>query len=153
MKILISACLLGVNCKYDGGSNRSEALVSLLQGHDVRSVCPEMLGGLPAPRVPAEIVDGIVMTREGVRVDEAFRRGAEKALEIARQEKPELIITKSRSPSCGAREIYDGTFTGKRIPGRGIFAEMAQQAGFTVMDAEEALRISPVLRKLPSVGQ
>ena len=78
-----------------------------------------MLGGLPAPRVPAEIADGIVMNREGIRVDEAFRRGAEKALEIARQEKPELIITKSRSPSCGAREIYDGTFTGKRIPAVG----------------------------------
>ena len=153
MKIMVSACLLGENCKYNGGNNLNPELVRLLAGNTVIPVCPEMLGGLPAPRVPAEIVDGIVMTREGVRVDEAFRRGAEKALEIARQEKPELIITKSRSPSCGAREIYDGTFTGKRIPGRGIFAEMAQQAGFTVMDAEEALRISPVFRKLPSAGQ
>ena len=138
MKIMVSACLLGENCKYNGGNNRNPGLLHLLSGHKVIPVCPEVLGGLPTPRVPAEIVNGTVINREGVSVDDAFRRGAKKALEMARQEKPDLIILQSRSPSCGVKEIYDGTFSGKLVPGHGIFAEMALQAGFRVIDAEDA---------------
>ena len=141
MKIMVSACLLGDNCKYNGGNNRSPELLHLLAGHKVIPVCPEVLGGLPTPRVPAEIVNGTVINREGVSVDDAFRRGAKKALEMARQEKPDLIILQSRSPSCGVKEIYDGTFSGKLVPGHGIFAEMALQAGFRVIDAEDAPEI------------
>ena len=141
MKIMVSACLLGDNCKYNGGNNRSPELLHLLSGHKVIPVCPEVLGGLPTPRVPAEIVNGTVINREGVSVDDAFRRGAKKALEMARQEKPDLIILQSRSPSCGVKEIYDGTFSGKLVPGHGIFAEMALQAGFRVIDAEDAPEI------------
>ena len=137
MKIMVSACLLGENCKYDGGNNRSEKLLRVLSGHTVIPVCPEVLGGLPIPRVPAEIVNGTVLNREGVSVDAAFRRGAEKALEIAEREQPDLIVLQSRSPSCGVNQVYDGTFSGVRIPGRGIFAEMAHRAGFRVMDAED----------------
>ena len=74
MKVMVSACLLGENCKYNGGNNRNEELVRLLSGHTVIPVCPEVLGGLPVPRVPAEIVNGCVTNREGVSVDEAFRR-------------------------------------------------------------------------------
>ena len=143
MKIMVSACLLGENCKYNGGNNRNPDLLRLLSGHDVVPVCPEVLGGLPVPRVPAEIVNGTVMNREGVSVDEAFRRGADKALEIARREKPDLIILQPRSPSCGVKEIYDGTFSGKLIPGHGVFAEMAIRDGFAVTDAEDALIIPP----------
>ena len=141
MKIMVSACLLGDNCKYNGGNNRSPELLHLLSGHKVIPVCPEVLGGLPTPRVPAEIVNGTAINREGVSVDDAFRRGAKKALEMARQEKPDLIILQSRSPSCGVKEIYDGTFSGKLVPGHGIFAEMALQAGFRVIDAEDAPEI------------
>ena len=141
MKIMVSACLLGDNCKYNSGNNRSPELLHLLSGHKVIPVCPEVLGGLPTPRVPAEIVNGTVINREGVSVDDAFRRGAKKALEMARQEKPDLIILQSRSPSCGVKEIYDGTFSGKLVPGHGIFAEMALQAGFRVIDAEDAPEI------------
>ena len=141
MKIMVSACLLGDNCKYNGGNNRSPELLHLLSGHEVVPVCPEVLGGLPTPRAPAEIVNGTVINREGVSVDDAFRRGAKKALEMARQEKPDLIILQSRSPSCGVKEIYDGTFSGKLVPGHGIFAEMALQAGFRVIDAEDAPEI------------
>ena len=138
---MVSACLLGEKCKYNGGNNRSPELLHLLSGHKVIPVCPEVLGGLPTPRVPAEIVNGTVINREGVSVDDAFRRGAKKALEMARQEKPDLIILQSRSPSCGVKEIYDGTFSGKLVPGHGIFAEMALQAGFRVIDAEDAPEI------------
>ena len=141
MKIMVSACLLGEKCKYNGGNNRNPGLLHLLSGHKVIPVCPEVLGGLPTPRVPAEIVNGTVINREGVSVDDAFRRGAKKALEMARQEKPDLIILQSRSPSCGVKEIYDGTFSGKLVAGHGIFAEMALQAGFRVIDAEDAPEI------------
>ena len=137
MKIMVSACLLGENVKYNGGNNKSEALLGLLESHTVIPVCPEVLGGLPVPRTPAEIVKGTVTNRNGESVDEAFRRGAQKALDIANREKPDLIILQSRSPSCGVKQIYDGTFSGTLIPGQGIFARMAEEAGFKVMDAED----------------
>ena len=139
MKIMVSACLLGENCKYSGGNNRNEQLLAFLQGHDVIPVCPEVLGGLPVPRTPAEIVNGTVMNRDGVSADTEFRRGAEAALAIAAREQPELIILQSRSPSCGVKEIYDGSFTGRLVPGEGVFAAMARKAGFAVRDAEEFL--------------
>ena len=134
---MVSACLLGENVKYNGGNNKNETLLRLLSGHTVIPVCPEVLGGLPVPRTPAEIVNGEVINRNGESVDEAFRKGAEKALEIAKQEKPDLIILQSRSPSCGVKQVYDGTFTGILIPGQGVFAKMAQEAGFKVMDIED----------------
>ncbi len=139
MKIMVSACLMGENCKYNGGNNRNEKLLRLLSGHSVIPVCPEVLGGLSTPRIPAEIVNGYVTNREGTSVDEAFRTGAERALEIAYKEKPDLIILQSRSPSCGVKQIYDGTFSGTLIPGQGVFAEMAQKAGFRVKDVEDII--------------
>ena len=140
MKIMVSACLLGENCKYNGRNNLDEGLRQKLSGHEVIPVCPELEGGLPVPRVPAEIVSGRVVTRDGADVDSAFRLGAEKVLETAKRENPDLIILKSGSPSCGVNEICDGTFSGRRIPGRGIFAELAVRAGFRVMDSEDADR-------------
>ncbi len=139
MKIMVSACLLGENCKYNGGNNRHPELLRMLSGHAVIPVCPEVLGGLPVPRVPAEIVNGTVTDRAGHCVDTAFRHGAEKALKLAEQEQPDLIILQSRSPSCGAKEIYDGTFTGTLTPGHGVFAEAVIQAGFCVADVEDAI--------------
>ena len=139
MKIMVSACLLGENCKYSGGNNRNDALLAILKFHDVIPVCPEVLGGLTVPRTPAEIVNGTVMNRDGISVDAEFRCGAEKALAIAFRELPEAIILQPRSPSCGVREIYDGTFKGRLVPGEGIFAAMARAAGFHVCDAEEFL--------------
>ena len=139
MKVMVSACLLGENCKYNGGSNLNPELLRLLAGHTVIPVCPEVLGGLPVPRIPAEIVNGAVVNREGISVDDAFRRGAEKALELAAAERPDLVILQSRSPSCGTRQVYDGTFSGTLVRGKGVFAEMVANAGFRVMDAEEVL--------------
>ena len=143
MRILVSACLLGENCKYSGGNNYDQAVVDFVQGHRVIPVCPEVLGGLPIPRSPAELVDGVVINKVGISVDEQFRAGAEKALAIAKQNGAELAILQSRSPSCGVKEIYDGSFTGRKIPGQGVFAEMLQQAGIPALDAGELLGQKP----------
>lgn len=140
MKIMVSACLLGENCKYNGGNNKNEELIQLLAGHTVIPVCPEMLGGLPAPRTPAEIVNGTVTDKNGKSVDEAFRKGAEKALQLAKQEQPELIILQPRSPSCGTKQVYDGTFSGTLIPGSGVFAALAQETGFRAVDLDDVLK-------------
>ena len=137
MKIMVSACLLGENCKYSGGNNRNEKVLAYVAGHEVIPVCPEVMGGLPTPRVPAEIVQGVVINREGVNVDHEYRLGAQKALQIAKEKQIDLAILQSRSPSCGPREIYDGTFSGKRISGQGVTAKLLSDNGFAVMDAEE----------------
>ena len=137
MRIMVSACLLGENCKYSGGNNRSEKVLAFIRGHEVFPVCPEVMGGLPTPRTPAEIVQDTVINKEGVNVDQAYRLGAQKALEIAKRERIDMAILQPRSPSCGAKEIYDGTFSGRRIPGMGVTAALLKENGFCVVDADE----------------
>lgn len=137
MVIMVSACLLGTNCKYSGGNNYSEAVAKYVKGHRVIPVCPEVMGGLPTPRTPVELRQGVAIMKDGTNVDAQFRLGAEKALAIARELQPDVVILQSRSPSCGSRQIYDGTFSGVKIPGRGIFAGLLLDAGFRVLDAEE----------------
>ena len=137
MKIIVSACLLGRKCKYDGGDNYREDLVELLKGHEVIPVCPETAGGLPTPRIPCEIVNGVVTDREGHCRDAEFRAGAALCLEEALKAHADLAILQSRSPSCGPKEIYDGTFSGKLIPGQGIFARMLTERGIKVADIED----------------
>jgi len=137
MKILVSACLLGENCKYSGGNNENKAVLDFVKGHETVPVCPEVLGGLPVPRMPAEIVGGIVRCRDGHSVDCEFRSGAAKALEIALNEKVDLAILQSRSPSCGVKAVYDGTFSGKVIPGEGVFAELLRRNGIKTIDAAD----------------
>lgn len=142
MKILVSACLLGENCKYNGGNNYDENLMKVIQGHEIIPICPEVMGGLTTPRIPAEIVDGKVMTNSGECVDKEFRKGASLALDIAADNKPDLIILQSRSPSCGVNEIYDGTFTGKKIKGSGIFAELLTKNGYKIIDIEDIFTLT-----------
>lgn len=137
MVIGVSACLLGENCKYNGGNNYSERVIEYIKGHEVVSICPEVLGGLTIPRDPAEIVDGVVKHKDGSSVDKEFRDGAKKALEILKDKGAELVILQSRSPSCGVDSIYDGTFSGKLIPGNGVFVELLKAEGFNVIDVEE----------------
>ena len=137
MKIAVSACLLGENCKYNGGNNYSEKVAEYIKGHEVISVCPECMGGLPTPRIPAEIVDGVVTNREGQVVDEEFRRGAKIALEIARKEQIDVAILQSRSPSCGSKQIYDGSFSGVKVDGQGVFAKLLKEHGFHMIDVED----------------
>lgn len=137
MKILVSACLLGKNCKYNGGNNLNKGVLDFVEGHEVIGVCPEQLGGLSTPRLPAEIVAGLVTNKEGVSVDNEFRKGAQEALAVALENKVDLAILQSRSPSCGVKEIYDGSFSGKKIKGQGVFAKLLSARGIKVLDAED----------------
>ena len=137
MKIIISACLAGDNCKYNGGNNFNQKLMDFLKGHQVIKVCPEVLGGLAVPRPSAEIVDGQVINTDGRNITKEFTLGAQKAFEIVKKENPDLIILQSRSPSCGIKQIYDGTFSGKKIPGQGLFARLSINGGYRVLDIED----------------
>jgi len=137
LKILVSACLLGKNCKYNGGNNLNQGVLEFIEGHEVIGVCPEQLGGLSTPRLPAEIVAGLVTNKEGVSVDNEFRKGAQEALAVALENKVDLAILQSRSPSCGVKEIYDGSFSGKKIKGQGVFAKLLSARGIKVLDAED----------------
>ena len=137
MKIAVSACLLGENCKYNGGNNYSEKLIEYIKGHEVISICPEVLGGLSIPRESAEIVNGIVSNKDGTSVDKEFRKGAEIALEIIKEQQVDLVILQSRSPSCGVNTIYDGSFSGKIIPGQGVFANLLQENRIKIIDVAD----------------
>ena len=137
MKIMVSACLMGENCKYNGGNNCNEKVLRLAADNEMIPVCPEQMGGLPTPRVPSEIVDGVVTARDGRNVDTEFRLGAAKCLEIALREQPDLIVLQSRSPSCGVKQRYDGTFTGALIDAPGVTAELLMKNGFHCVDVED----------------
>ncbi|MBE6355242.1 MAG: DUF523 domain-containing protein [Treponema sp.] len=137
MKVIVSACLAGDNCKYNGGNNFNQKMMDFLKTHEMIKVCPEVLGGLLTPRPPAEIVNGQVMNTEGKNITKEFSLDAQKAFEIVQQENPDLIILQSRSPSCGIKQIYDGTFSGNKIPGHGLFANLCINAGYKVLDIED----------------
>ena len=145
MNILVSACLLGIACKYSGGDNACPALLQALQqsGHTLIPVCPEVYGGLPTPRPPAEICGQRVVTREGADVSAAYRRGAEAVLELARLTGAEAAVLKERSPSCGSGAVYDGTFSGTLTAGWGAAAGLLREQGIRVLGEsrlEELLR-------------
>ena len=137
MVILVSACLLGDNCKYNGGNNRNARVLRYVQGHEVIPVCPEVLGGLPCPRKPVEWVGERVLTRDGDDCTENFRIGVQRALEVIADQQVDLAILQSRSPTCGVKQIYDGTFSGVRIDGQGVLAKALAARGIPLMDAED----------------
>ena len=131
---MVSACLAGENCKYNGGNNRNEKVLALMAENEVITVCPEQMGGLPTPRVPAEIKDGVVTTRDGRNVDAEFRAGAARCLELARRFQPDLIVLQPRSPSCGVKQRYDGTFSGRLVDGPGVTAQILMENGFRCVE-------------------
>ena len=137
MKYVVSACLLGRNCKYNGGNNYDEKVVAFLKDKAVIAVCPEVLAGLGVPRTPIEIVDGVLLDRDGNCVDEALRAAVRQILDQLRGEDIECAILRSRSPTCGVRQVYDGTFSGTLIDGSGVLAQALQEASYKVIDAEE----------------
>ena len=137
MKVIVSACLAGDNCKYNGGNNLNQKMMDFIKTHEMIKICPEVLGGLQTPRPSAEIVDGKVMNTEGKNITKEFTLGAQRAFEIVQKENPDLIILQSRSPSCGIKQIYDGTFSGKKIHGHGLFAELCIKAEYKVLDIED----------------
>ena len=115
----------------------NEKVLQLIAGNEVVTVCPEQMGGLTTPRIPSEIRDGIVTAKDGRIVDREFRKGAAKCLEIAIREQPDLIVLQSRSPSCGVKQRYDGSFSGKLVDGSGVTAELLINNGFRVIDVED----------------
>ena len=136
-KVLVSACLLGCNCKYNGGNNYDDKIAERLKGRQIIPVCPEELAGLGVPRTPMEIVDGVLLDRNGNNVDEAVRAAIRQILEQIGDEEIECAILKSRSPTCGVKQVYDGTFSGKLIEGSGVLAQALLEAGYKVIDSED----------------
>ena len=135
--LLISACLLGVCCRYDGESKPIMPIVALMERYHLVPICPEQLGGLPTPREPAELRGRAVVTNSGADVTAAFCRGAEQALHLARLFGCTAAVLKERSPSCGSGEIYDGSFSGRLTPGDGVTAALLRQNGIAVYGESE----------------
>ena len=137
MKVIVSACLLGEKCKYNGESNENERVKAFLRGKDVIPVCPEVLAGLGIPRVPIEIVNGCVIDKNGRSVDGAIREAVREILSSVDPDEIECAILKSRSPTCGVKEVYDGSFSGKLVAGMGVLAEALAKSGIRVIDSED----------------
>ena len=137
MKVMVSACLLGRNCKYNGGNNYSEKTVEYVQDKEVIEVCPEVLAGLGIPRIPIEIVDGVLRDRDGNEKDTVLREAIARILKQIEGEEIQCAILKSRSPTCGVRQVYDGTFSGTLRDGAGLFAQALMDAGIKAIDVEE----------------
>lgn len=133
MRVLVSACLLGARCRYDGASKPLPGLERLLDAIDPVPVCPEQLGGLPTPRTPAERCGDRVVTRDGTDVTAQYERGAQEALRLAQTTGCTLALLKEKSPSCGCGRIYDGTHTGTLTDGNGVAAELLLQNGVRVL--------------------
>ncbi len=138
MKLLVSACLLGEPCRYDGISKPCEAVLKLRDLHTLIPVCPEVMGGLPTPRIPSECqADGAVRNRDGVDVTQAYQRGAEAVLAVARENGCSVAILKERSPACGKGRIYDGTFSKTLTDGNGVCTRLLLQCGIRVLGESE----------------
>lgn len=133
---VVSACLAGVACRYDGGSNPCPQVVQLVQEGLAVPACPEALGGLSVPRPPCEVKRGRVIDRDGRDMTTAFLRGAHRALEIAHRHGCTAAVLKSRSPSCGFGRIYDGSFNRRLCPGDGVWAQLLRKAGLALYSEE-----------------
>lgn len=141
MKLLVSACLMGVGCRYDGKSNELPQLAELLARHDCIPACAEVFGGLPTPRVPAEIAGDRVVNKEGRDVTAQFTRGAEEVARLAKITGCTAALLKERSPSCGRGQIYDGTFTKTLVEGDGLTAKALKDLGLTVYGESELAKL------------
>ena len=138
MTSLVSACLLGCPCRYDGAVKADPRVLSLMERHTLIPVCPEQLGGLPTPRLPSERREGGVFDRGGMDVTVQYRQGAEEVLRLARLYGCTHAVLKERSPSCGSGQIYDGSFSHVLVPGSGVAAELLAQNGITVLGESQA---------------
>lgn len=143
-KILVSACLLGVECRYKGDSVPCQEVIALKDRHTLIPVCPEQAGGLPTPRIPSERVGDKVISKDGRDVTAEYDKGAQTALYLAKELGADFAILKANSPSCGKGTIYDGTFTGGKCEGNGVTADLLIQNGIPVFTEEELDKISQV---------
>ena len=135
--ILVSACLLGTACRYDGKSKPCERVIALSNTYNLIPICPEVMGGLPTPRVPSEICGDRVMMKDGRNVTENYNRGAKQALEIARENACMVAILKEKSPSCGSGLIHNGLFDGGLVTGDGITTRLFKKEGIRVLGESE----------------
>ncbi|MBP3616952.1 MAG: DUF523 domain-containing protein [Lachnospiraceae bacterium] len=149
MRVLVSACLLGVNCRYNGVPKEKKEVKELLNREDITliPVCPEQLGGLPTPRTPSERKGDGVFSKEGEDRTVAFTRGAEEVLRLAKLYGCEVAILKERSPSCGNKEVYDGGFTGTVVTGEGVTAELLRKNGVKVFGESELAEFIEYIRR------
>ena len=136
MNILVSACLLGINCKYSGGNNLNDKVLKLGERYSLIPVCPEQLGGLPTPRMPSEIKGSNIVNVSGKDVTQNYIRGAKETLKIAKLYDCRYAVLKERSPSCASKEVYDGTFSKKIVSGKGITAALLESAGIEVLNED-----------------
>ena len=137
MNILISGCLLGLKCRYDAKEKKLPEIEKLIESYNLIPICPEQLGGLPTPRIPAERVKDRVITQVGVDVTKEYQIGAEEALKIAKLYNCKKAILKEKSPSCGCGKIYDGTFSRNLIVGNGVTADLLLKNGIEVFGESE----------------
>ncbi len=136
MNILVSACLLGVACRYDGKSKGVEKIIELSGKYNLIPVCPEQLGGLPTPRVPSERLDNRVVNSNGEDVTNEYKKGAEETLRLAKIFHCPLAILKAKSPSCGCGKIYDGSFSKNLIEGNGITTDLLLKNNIKVINED-----------------
>ena len=141
MKLLVSACLLGACCRYEGQSKPNEAVLRLVQEHECYPFCPEIYGGLTTPRTPAERQADRVVTKDGADVTNAYARGAHEALRLARVLHCDAAVLQDHSPSCGKGCIYNGSFDGTLVAGNGVTTDLLQANGIPVFAASEADRL------------
>ena len=140
-KLLVSACLLGISCRYDGASKPCPSVIALKERYDLVPFCPEIYGGLPTPRIPAEQCEGGVFNKAGADVTQAYLKGANEAVTLAELLGCKKAILKQNSPSCGTKCVYDGTFSGTLKNGMGTAAEALKQAGLTLFDETETEKL------------
>ena len=146
MKVLVSACIMGVNCKYNGKNNKNSAAVHFLKDKEVISICPEVLAGMETPRPCAEIVNGRVVDENGTDVSSEYDKAVEAALSQIQNEEIDLVILQSRSPTCSVNQIYDGSFTGRRIAGAGVTARLLAAEGIKVFSEEHIDELKEALK-------
>lgn len=147
MRILVSACLLGISCRYDGKSKPHPAVLALQGQHQLIPVCGEIFGGLPTPRTPAERVGDRVLAEDGRDVTQEYHRGAEEVLALARRLNCKVALLKERSPSCGTGEIYDGSFTRTLTAGDGVTAELLRASGIAVFGESRLADLAEYLNR------
>lgn len=136
-KVIVSACLIGENCKYNGKNNKNEKIIEFLKDKEVILVCPEVMGGMTTPRLKSEILNGKVVSEKGDDVTDYFTRGAIIALKKAMDSGAKIAILKEKSPSCGSKYIYNGEFNGTLIKGSGVFASLIGQKGIKILTEED----------------
>ena len=136
-KILVSACLLGINCKYSGGNNQNEKVLEYIKDKEVIPVCPEIMGGLSTPRPPSEIINDKVMNNLNQDVTQQYKKGAEETLKLAKLFNVKKALLKAKSPSCGKSYIYDGTFSSTLIEGNGITTKLLIENGIEVITEKD----------------